>query len=266
VVASGCVVGKVPAEAAGTFGVPEGAAVAVPLGDNPASLVATLTEPQAELALTLGTGGQLSAVLPPRAPLLVEPGETGFEYRPFPGGLFMAVAASLCGGSAWRWLARVVQDWLADLGQPGMPEERVFEIMNRAGAAAAGRLTVVPRFQGERHDPALRGRIEGIALDNFTLGEVARSLADGIAANLRDMLPARLRQSRLRIRGSGNALSRNPLLQSAAERAFGLPLEMADIREEAAVGAAFVAAGRVPGGPRAPAGGPRPSLTGPTEA
>jgi sedoheptulokinase len=262
VVGSGCVVGRVPEEAAASFGVPAGAAVAAALGDNQASLVATLTEPEAELALTLGTGGQLSAVLPRSEPLLVEPGEAGFEYRPFPGGLFMAVAASLCGGSAWRWLASAVRDWLAELGQPRMPEDRAFEALNRAGEAAAGRLTVVPRFLGERYDPSLRGRIEGIGLDNFTLGNLARSLAEGIAANLRDMLPARLRAGRRRIRGSGNALVRNPLLRSAAERVFGLPLEMADLREEAAVGAALLAAGRLPGGPAAlrSAGGRGPVL------
>ena len=42
--------------------------------------------------------------------------------------------------------------------------------------------------------------------------------------------------------GSGNALARNELLRRAAEEIFGLPLVMKGMREEAAAGAALLAA------------------------
>jgi sedoheptulokinase len=155
----------------------------------------------------------------------------------------MAVAASLCGGSAWRWLASAVRGWLSELGMPPLPEDRIFALLNQRGASASApeTLRIIPRFLGERSDPGLRGRVEGISLDNFSLGQVARALADGICQNLRDMLPPPLRQGRACLRGSGNALGRNPLLRSAAERVFGMPLAMAGIAEEAAVGAALMA-------------------------
>ncbi len=253
VVPSGCLIGRVTEEMGRSLGLPAGAHVSAALGDNQASLVATLRDPESELALTLGTGGQLSAVLPRGASR--DPGES-FEYRPFPGGRFMAVAASLCGGSAWRWLASAVRGWLSELELPALAEDRIFALLNQRGAAAAApqNLRIIPRFLGERWDPALRGRVEGISLDNFSLGQVARALADGICENLRDMLPAGLRQGRAILGGSGNALGRNPLLRDAAERVFGIPLVMAGIAEEAAVGAALTAAAAIPGAAPAAAG------------
>lgn len=41
--------------------------------------------------------------------------------------------------------------------------------------------------------------------------------------------------------GSGNGLRRNPALQRAVERSFGLPLTLAAVPEEAACGAALFA-------------------------
>ena len=44
-----------------------------------------------------------------------------------------------------------------------------------------------------------------------------------------------------RLLGSGNGLRRNPALQRAVERSFGLPLTLAAVPEEAACGAALFA-------------------------
>jgi sedoheptulokinase len=103
-------------------------------------------------------------------------------------------------------------------------------------------ISVCPHFLGERHDPNRRGSIEGISLDNLSLGGLARALAHGICANLRDMLPAHLREGRTRLVASGNALDRNPLLRQAAEEVFGMPVLMGAPREAASVGAARLAA------------------------
>jgi sugar (pentulose or hexulose) kinase len=63
VVACGEVVGRVSPDAASRFAIPQGIPVTAAIGDNQALLIATLGEPEKELALTFGTGGQLSAVL-----------------------------------------------------------------------------------------------------------------------------------------------------------------------------------------------------------
>ena len=65
--------------------IPSGIPVTAALGDNQASLLATLGQPERELALTLGTGGQVSAVLDSREPGFLAGRSATFEIRPYPG-------------------------------------------------------------------------------------------------------------------------------------------------------------------------------------
>ncbi len=228
------------------LGLAAGIPVAAGIGDNQASLVAALREPRTQLLLSLGTGGQLSAVLPADARLDFAAASRSFEYRPYLGGLYAAVAASLAAGSAWKWLADLSASWMRDLGGAPPAETEIYKQLNTLGeqarqTGAGGELFVHPSFLAERHDPSLRGRIEGIAAANMGFGAMAWALAQGIVRNLRDMMPAWTLQGRAAVVGTGNALRRNPLLQTAARSVFGLPLIVPESREEAAVGAALVA-------------------------
>jgi len=155
----------------------------------------------------------------------------------------LIVASSLSGGSAWAWLADTVMSWMRDMGCSSPSRTEVFTSLNELASRSAGDLDVRTCFQGERHDVDLRGGIGGIDLQNFELGNVARSLARGIVANLRNMLPDHVLVGRERIVGSGNALRLNPALQAAAEEVLELPLEMTNVAEEAATGAALLARG-----------------------
>jgi sedoheptulokinase len=230
------------------LGLKAGIPVAAALGDNQASLVSSLTEPASQVLLTLGTGGQVSAVLPPGAEIDLAAPATSYEYRPHIAGLYAAVSASLCGGSAWKWLAELCASWAADLACKARPLPAIYERLNELGAAAAAGgaertgLVVHPSFLAERHEPLLRGRIEGIDPRNMGLGALAWATARGIVANLRDMMPAWSLQGRAAVVGTGNALRRNPLLRDAAAAVFGLPLRLPAGSEEAAAGAAAVAA------------------------
>ena len=241
--ACGSRAGEVSAERAARLGIPAGVPVAVAIGDNQASLLATLRDPEREVALTLGTGGQVSVVLAADAAIDWHERPVTFEYRPYPGGRFAVVGASLCGGAAWAWLAEAVASWMGDVGAPALARDDLFAKLNALGLAAADSLIVRPHFLGERHDPHRRGAIEGIDLGNFRLGSVARGLARGILVNLRDMLPPWALAGRERVVGSGNALRLSPLLQRMAEETFGLPLVLTEGREEAALGAAILAGG-----------------------
>ena len=235
--------GAVAAEAAAALGMKAGTPVAVAIGDNQASMLATLREPERELALTLGTGGQASAVLGPDAAIDWRKAAPTFEYRPYPGGRYAVVTASLCGGAAWAWLADSALAWMKDLGVRGPSRDDVFARLNDLGLAASDEVQVRPHFLGERHEPSLRGSIAGIGPGALDLGRLARGLARGIVTNLRDMLPGWALADRARVVGSGNALRRNALLQRMAEEVFGLPLVLSEGREEAALGAAIHASG-----------------------
>lgn len=234
--------GKTTKTQAEYFGIPSAIPVAVAIGDDQASLLATITEPEKQLALTLGTGGQVSAILPPAARSAEFPPDASYEYRPYPGKRFTIVAASLCGGSAWAWLVDNIQNWFAELNQPCPPKEQIYNRLNELGLKTKTKLTIKPNFIGERYAPELRGSIAGIDMENFDLSNIATALAKGIVENLKQMLPQQALFGRAEIVGSGNALGRNQLLQSMVEEVFNLPLKVHPGREETAVGAAINAA------------------------
>jgi sugar (pentulose or hexulose) kinase len=271
IVPTGNRIGNLSESMAAEFGLPKDAAVFAALGDNQASIVATLENPQTDLGLTLGTGGQLSAVIqlderyfkgldqqsfadryqeltgrhPGKAKYRKVISES-YELRPFLGDKQrLAVAALLCGGSAWNWLAESVHRWMADLGTAPIDPTELFARLNEKGLKSHSRVLVRPHFLGERFDPELRGRIDGLDLNPLDIGALARGVAKGIADSLRIMMPYPFLKKRKRIVASGNALRRNPLLVKAAEEVFGLPVVLSPYTEEAACGAARIALGAI---------------------
>jgi sedoheptulokinase len=210
------------------------------IGDNQASLLATLRAPHEDVALTLGTGGQVSVVVETTSVPALETTEVPYEYRPFPGGRMIAVAASLSAGSAWAWLADTAAAWFESLGASPPPREEVFARLNELGLRTQNQYVVSPHFLGQRHAPEMRGAVVGLGGPALDLGKLARGLAWGIVGALREMLPDEVLAGRKRVIGSGNALRRNELLRRAAEDVFGLPLSMTEGREEAARGAAML--------------------------
>ncbi len=239
IVSPGTQVGRVDEAVSKKTGIPVEVPVAAAIGDNQASLLATLKEPDHDLALTLGTGGQISAILSPRRTLVLPGKKDMFEVRPYPGGRTAVVGASLCGGAAWGWLAQSISSWLRDTGAVKIQRDDLFEKMNDLALRADTDISVKPHFSGERYNPALRGSIEGINLQNFTIGNLARGLARGIAEHFLEILPPWAMRDRERIVGSGNALRLNSALRKAVEEVFGLPLVLNEAREEAAAGAAI---------------------------
>ncbi len=238
-VGHGAVVALLTPLSATTLGLNAGISLHAPLGDNQASIRATLNDPVHDLGFTLGTGCQLAAIIP-RAQAVVL-GHA--ERRPYDAQHDLIVAAPLCGGAAWKWLAETASQWVVDLGRPAPPLEEMYTRLDELGLAATDALTFTPHLLGERHDGALTGALNGLRLGNGSLGQIARALAMGIARNAWDLLPEVARSGRSRVLASGNALRRSTLLRSQAEAVFALPLILCKSEEEAASGAALVAAG-----------------------
>jgi len=238
----GAKAGNLCVDMAEELGIPYEIPVSVAIGDNQASLLATLKDPTKEIALTLGTGAQLSVVVDNHQISTLPKGHAQFEYRPYPEGKSLAVAASLNGGSAWAWLADQVEKWLIELGLPRVSKDYLYKRLNELGLQCINNdttLEIKPIFYGERFDSSLRSIIAGIGLNNFDLGNIACAMARGIIENLRSMLPNDLLNHRERIVGSGNALRRTPLLQAIATEIFNVPIEINDKAEESACGAAI---------------------------
>jgi len=247
---SGEIIGGLSAEMAGATGIAAGTPVCNAVGDNQASVVGSIADAACSVLINLGTGGQISWAIPE---FRREPGmET--RYLPWgagelPGGFrgrFMLVGASLCGGRAYAWLNDVVRDWLAVFGQT-LDREKVYARLNELAAITAPDcegLSAVTTFAGTRADPDLRGAITGIALDNFTLGNVARAILTGMVDELCSMYDAVGGRSGCRHTwavASGNAIRKNPLLTGIIGARTGCPVRIPRHREEAAFGAALLA-------------------------
>jgi sugar (pentulose or hexulose) kinase len=266
---SGERLGELAPEVAREVGLPAGLPIHNALGDTQASFLGALlasspltthaSSPlQAEEAeggapgehstddpilFNLGTGGQICWMVPQ-----FEPPNEAVEIRPLPGGRFLRVGASLCGGAAYAWLNHTVRVWLAEFGLE-LSEETVYRRLNALAEASedtAG-LRVRTTFLGvrgdptEQADPAMRaGAIEGITPQNMDLSTLARATLMGLVDELGDLYQAHSGKEagHTHVIATGGGVRKIPLLPGLIEARFGLPVRVPSLQETAAVGAA----------------------------
>src|SRR5262249_30882809 len=137
---TGQVVGELHVDLDLPFGLP----VVNALGDNQASFLGAVADPEHDVLVNVGTGGQVSATssTPLQGPLI--------ETRPLIGGDFLIVGAGLAGGRAYAAL----HDFVADVGRGifGVePPDDLYERLNRLAAS------VTPGGDGVRFDPRFEG-------------------------------------------------------------------------------------------------------------
>ena len=85
-------------------GNPWGLPVCAGIGDNQASFLGAALGRLDQAVINLGTGGQISAYSGRLARV------PGLDTRPFPGGGYLLVGASLCGGGAYAMLERFFRE------------------------------------------------------------------------------------------------------------------------------------------------------------
>jgi sedoheptulokinase len=240
---AGTLAGTLSAEVAERWGVSVGVPVGVALGDNQASLYGSLTDPTRQIALTIGTGAQLSVVVP-RLPTASSRQTEPFEYRPYVGDSYIAVVASLSGGRALAALGRALEHFIKGLGLAAPPSlDEIQTAMHTQGLEKISTdLRANASLSGERHNPALRGAFMDLSFDNFTIGDMTAALCRGLVTSLRDALPQDLVSARSEVVGSGNAIRRSLLIQHIIRESFGCCLTLQEGAETTACGAAFLAA------------------------
>jgi len=235
---SGEMVGGLCPEVASATGLKAGTPVCNAVGDNQASVIGSIAEPERSILINLGTGGQISWAIPRfrRAERM--------ETRYLPRQRFMLVGASLCGGRAFAWLNDVVRAWLREFGVE-MEREHVYERLSALAAVGFLSEPLVARttFAGTREDPLLRGAFENVAMDNFRLADVSRALLQGMVAELCEYYDSAGGDARHdTVVASGNAVRKNPLLRELIETRLRRRVVVPAHREEAAYGAALLAA------------------------
>lgn len=211
----------------------KGAAVFTAIGDNQASVYGAENSDRA-LILNVGTGSQISAVVTEIPKAIPE----GTELRPYLNGKYLLTGSALCGGRAYDLLR---QFFLAV--NPALTYDKMNEW------AAEGKKAKDPpvfdtRFCGTRQDPTKRASVSGLSPDNFRPTELTYAALAGISGELKALYEKCLPfcEKREILVGSGNAIRLNPVLREIACEDFGLSLHVPRHTEEAAFGAALIAA------------------------
>lgn len=221
-------------------GLPTGLPICVGMGDNQSSFFGSVAELNDTVLVNVGTGGQVAAYC---KQFISRP---NLETRPFPGG-YLLVKAGLCGGRTYALLERFFRQVCADFGS-GSANAAVFDTMNRLAAEAphgAGGLRWEPLFTGSRENPELRGTLTGMSAENFSPSHFSRALLEGMAAVFYDgyrEISEALGGPRTCLVGAGNGIRENALLAGIVAADFGRPMMVPSHREEAAFGAALLAA------------------------
>jgi sugar (pentulose or hexulose) kinase len=237
---SGEPLGGLVLELARRVGLQAGIPILNAVGDTQAAFLGSVRDPAQEILFNLGTGGQICWMLPE-----FTPPTRAVETRPLPGGRYLRVGASLCGGAAYAWLNHTVRGWLSDLGVPA-EEQAIYERLNTLAMSCKdpGSLRVRTTFQGKRGDDTVQaGSIEGINLDNLQLGALARATLTGIVDELYDLYRVHASEtaSYSRLVATGGGLRWNLLLPYLVEERFGLPVHVPEQQGAAALGAAGLA-------------------------
>ena len=227
-------------EVAALAGLPASTPVHVAMGDNQASFLGSVGQAAGTLLLNVGTGAQISA-LSSRFDRL-----PGLDTRAFPGGDYLLVGAGLFGGRTLAYLRsffrQVGQAFYGGEGDETLYDEMV-ALAEQVPPGSDG-LRCVPTFTGTRLDASIRGGFGGLSPENFTPGHMTRALLEGMASAFYDFYEqmAPLITPPERLVGSGNGIARNRLFARILAQRFGLPLYLPALNEEAAVGAALLAA------------------------
>ena len=213
-----------------------GARRGAPIGDNQASVLgsAGTATPIGTTVVNIGTGSQISVVSPP--PPDGSSMNPSIETRPYLTDQVLRVGASLNGGAAYELLG-------AFFSSAGIRGD-ILQWMNlRAGAAPphCDGLVCKPHFYGERGREDIRGELLGLSSANLTPSNLCRAVLEGMIEELRE-LRNQIKVPTTRLLGSGNGIRRNEVLQWILSESFGMDLEISPGDEEAALGAALLAA------------------------
>ncbi len=225
--------------------------VAYPVGDNQAGFHGLVADPQSTCLVNLGTSGQLSFFTPrPRT-------VAGMDLRPFLGRGYLQVGASLCGGKAWEIAEEFLRAAAELVTGQKIESASVYAAMDRlasgAGSALAGTgasgpggsgLRVIPSFGGTRADPAARGAILGIGMDNLKPATFVAALIRGVVEELRGFslgLGSEFDRISLMLATGGFAL-KVPAVARALAESFSLSVSTCAVGDGAAIGAALIGA------------------------
>ena len=225
-------------EFAEEHGIDADALVCTGIGDHQATVLACRPIHAGTCVLNFGTGSQISMVQRDSKP------NAGLEIRPFLPDYYLLTGAGLCGGWSYEYLARFFQSVVGEFAGIHISLNQVYKIMNVAGdsqSLGANGLAVDPLFLGSRTDDRTSGSILGIDSENLRPSNLILATVNGMVDELFGYLP-RCEPNTSKLFLIGNAARQIPLLREVVRNRWGTFPNTIECKEEAALGAAYMAA------------------------
>ena len=217
---------------------PSGIPVAVAIGDNQASFLGSVAEPEKSVLVNVGTGSQVSFIT--NSTTCCEIG----EIRPLTDDKYLFVGSSLCGGRAYA----ILKNFFALCARMlGGSDDELYKKMDQLSENVFNlndELNICCEFCGSRENPSKRGSIENIGTDNFTPEKLICGVLKGVSKELKTMYDNAnqlLTFSPEKLVCSGNGLRKSEIWRNIFSKDFSLENELPLHSEEAAVGACVFA-------------------------
>jgi len=204
-----------------------------PIGDNQASFLGSVQEKEKSLLLNYGTAGQISFYSK------TYKSYSGFETRPFGNEGYIHAAFSLCGGNAYKLLARFFTEAVSIFSKETSIDS--MGIMNKLTLDFSSKsIDCMPLFLGQRGGQNENGYFRNITESNFTPQNLVKALIQGMINELFQYyndLPEDVKKSMIYLIGAGNGMRKNKHLVHAAKMKYDKPLHLLNQSEESCLGA-----------------------------
>jgi len=211
------------------------------IGDNQAGFLGSVNNFNDAVLINIGTSGQISVFSDDYIT------NDRLDIRPFPGGGYIIVGASLCGGNSFKILKDFFENTLNLFCKTDGYQENFYSYANSLNILDFDDnklLQVETLFEGNRMNPDLRGSIKNISTNNFTPQNLIYGFFNGVSNELLyyfKNLPKNIQNKKTSLIGSGNAIRKNNLLCRILEKNFGYKVSIPKNQEEAAFGACLSA-------------------------
>lgn len=217
---------------------PDGIPVSVAIGDNQASFLGSVADPECDILVNVGTGSQISFVTKE-----ISAPSCG-EIRPLTDNDYLFVGSSLCGGRAYAILKSFFSLCAQMLGGSDDDLYKKMDSLSEDAFALSNPLRVNCEFCGTRENPSKRGSIENIGDENFTPQALICGVLQGVCTELYNMYKSSRELLSFSPKGlvcSGNGLRKSHIWREIFSREFSLPTSLPRHSEEAATGACVFA-------------------------
>jgi len=211
------------------------------IGDNQAGFLGSVNNFEEDALINIGTSGQISIFSDEYIKIDI------LDTRPFPGGGYILVGASLCGGNSFKILKDFFESTLNLFCKTSKQVENFYDYANSLDMIDFDfdkLLQVETLFEGTRMNPNLRGSIKNISISNLTPQNLIFGFFNGVSNELQyyfKSVPESIKDKKTKLIGSGNAIRKNNLLCRILEKNFGYQVIIPKNKEEAAFGACLSA-------------------------